>query len=110
MENITTLITTTAGYYSLYSLYAYVFVETYIVPVFCVVALAGNALVLAVTCRKGFQRATSFVIRAYYMAFALADFGVVIFFALPNWSGAPSLYIDKLSDRNHILKFKCVFL
>lgn len=62
------------------------------------VALAGNVLVLIVTCREGFQKATSFVIRAYYMAFTLSDLGVVIFYDLPDWSGAPSPYLDKLSD------------
>ena len=100
MENITSLKITTAGY-SLYSLDAYVFVMTYIVPVFCLVALVGNALVLVVICREGFQKATSFVIRAYYMAFALADLGVVIFYDLPDWSGAPSSYeyINKPSDQ-----------
>lgn len=80
--------TTTAGYYSLYSLYAYVFVETYIVPVLCVLALIGNVLVLLVASRSKFRNETGFVLRSYYVAFALADIGVVIFYDLPNWSGA----------------------
>lgn len=63
-------------------------IQMYAVPVFMVMAIIGNALIILITLTVNtFSLQTSITVRSYYVAFAVADLVTVIFYNLPTWLG-----------------------
>ena len=63
-------------------------IQMYAVPVFMVIAIIGNALIILITLTvNAFSRQTSITVRSYYVAFAVADIVIVIFYNLILWLG-----------------------
>lgn len=75
-------------------------IQMYFVPVFSANALLGNALIIVFTStRNAFSHQTSFTVRSYYVAFALADFVIVIFYNLLTWLGTFILFVKENQKR-----------
>ena len=71
-------------------------IQVYAVPVFMVIAIIGNALIILITLTvNAFSMQTSITVRSYYVAFAVADIVTVIFYNLPTWLG-----MSKFSKHN----------
>lgn len=63
-------------------------VQIYIVPALVVVAIVGNALIVLFSLTpNAFSQHISVTVRFYYLAFAISDLAIVIFYNLLTWIG-----------------------